>query len=169
MLQVSWKPDGTRYMMLINGKDEIYFIDKENSVYKVSGLTFLHRKDQNKHLTDTLVDGEMVIDTVNGNKVPRYLIFDIIKYEGNEVGKCPLSTRLFCIEKEIVGARNTYITQGLIDKNTEPFSIRKKEFWDVSDAYKLISDEFKAQLAHKADGLIFQPSKQPYKVEMKLV
>ena len=156
-------------MMLINGKDEIYLINKENSVYKVSGLTFLHRKDQNKHLTDTLVDGEMVIDTVNGNKVPRYLIFDIIKYEGNEVGKCPLNTRLFCIEKEIVGARNTYITQGLIDKNTEPFSIRKKEFWDVSDAYKLISDEFKAQLAHKADGLIFQPSKQPYKVEMKLV
>jgi len=161
--KVSWKADGTRYMMLIDGRDETYFIDRDNCVYKVSGLTFLHRKDQHKHITDTLVDGEMVIDTVNGKKVPRFLIYDIIRYEGNEVGKCPFSTRLFCIEKEIVGARNTYITQGLIDKNKEPFSVRKKEFWDVSDAYKLISDEFKAQLAHEPDGLIFQPSKDPYK------
>ena len=33
-------------------------------------------------------------------------------------------TRLLCIEKEIVGARNAYIQQGLIDKTKEPFSIR---------------------------------------------
>ena len=29
-----------------------------------------------------------------------------------------------CIEKEIVGSRNMYITQGVIDKSREPFSIR---------------------------------------------
>ena len=52
---------------------------------------------------------------------------------------------------------------GLIDKNKEPFSIRKKEFWDVSEAYKLMSDDFKNQLAHEPDGLIFQPSRDPYK------
>ena len=150
-------------MMLIDGKDETYFIDRDNCVYKISGLTFLNRKDKHEHLTDTLVDGEMVIDTVNGNKVPRFLIYDIIRYKGNEVGKCAFGTRLTCIEKEIVGARNTYITQGLIDKNKEPFSIRKKEFWDVSEAYKLMSDEFKNQLAHEPDGLIFQPSRDPYK------
>ena len=161
--KVSWKADGTRYMMLIDGQDETYFIDRDNCVYKISGLTFLHRKDKNKHIQDTLLDGEMVIDTVNDAKVPRFLIYDIIRYEGNEVGKCAFGTRLTCIEKEIVGARNTYIIQGLIDKNKEPFSIRKKEFWDVSEAYKLISDDFKAQLAHEPDGLIFQPSRDPYK------
>merc|ERR1719187_3047842 len=160
---VSWKADGTRYMMLVDGENEEYFLDRDNCVFQVSGLTFLHRKNQHRHIQDTVLDGEMVIDTVNGKKVPRFLIYDIIRYEGNEVGKCPFSTRLFCIEKEIVGARNTYITQGLIDKNKEPFSIRKKEFWDVSDAFKLISDEFKAQLAHEPDGLIFQPSKDAYK------
>ena len=154
-------------MMLINGKHEAYFIGTDNCVYKISGLTFLHRKDETKHITDTLLDGEMVIDTVNGKKFLRYLIFDIIKYEGNEVGKCPFTTRLLCIEKEIVGARNYYITKGLIKKNKEPFSIRKKEFWDVSETKKLISNDFKAQLAHESDGLIFQPSKDPYKVEMQ--
>ena len=99
-------------MMLIDGEDETYFIDRDNCVYKISGLKFLHRKDKHKHITDTLVDGEMVIDTVNGNKVPRFLIYDIIKFEGQEVGKCAFGTRLTCIEKEIVGARNTYIVQG---------------------------------------------------------
>ena len=53
--KVSWKADGTRYMMLINGKDEIYFADRDNCIYKVDGLTFLHRKDPNKHLTETLL------------------------------------------------------------------------------------------------------------------
>ena len=41
--------------MLINGKDEVYFCDRDNCIYKVSGLTFLHRKDPHKHLTDTLL------------------------------------------------------------------------------------------------------------------
>ena len=148
--------EGTRYMMFIDGKDETYLIDRDNCVYKISGLTFLNRKDQHEHLTDTLVEGEMVIDTVNGNKVPRFLMYDIIRFKGNEVGKCDFGTRLTCIEKEIVGARNTYITQGLIDKNKEPFSIRKKDFWDVSEAYKLMSDDFKNQLAHKMMGLWFK-------------
>ena len=149
-------------MMLIDGKDETYFIDRDNCVYKISGLTFLNRKDKHEHLTDTLVEGEMVIDTVNGNKVPRFLMYDIIRFKGNEVGKCDFGTRLTCIEKEIVGARNTYITQGLIDKNKEPFSIRKKEFYNVSEASKLMSDEFKFKLPHKLLGLFLKHRTHPY-------
>lgn len=156
--KVSWKADGTRYMMLINGQDEVYFADRDNCVYKVSGLTFLHRKDPKKHLTETLLDGEMVIDVVDGKSIPRYLAYDIIKFEGQDVGKIDFGTRLLCIEKEIVGARNTYIQQGLIDKTKEPFSVRKKEFWDVSDTYKLLDDKFAKQLSHEPDGLIFQPA-----------
>jgi len=33
----------------------------------------------------------------------------------------------------------------------------------VSEARKLISDEFTSKLAHEPDGLIFQPSRDPYK------
>jgi len=160
--KVSWKADGTRYMMLIDGEDEVYFIDRDNCVYKVSGLNFIHRKER-RPIRDTVLDGEMVIDTVEDKKYPRFLIYDIIKYEGNDVGKCDFGTRLICIDKEIVGARNAYITQGVIDKTKEPFSIRKKEFWDVSEAGKLMGPEFHAKLAHEPDGLIFQPSKDPYK------
>jgi len=127
-------------------------------VFQVTGLTFLHRKNQHKHIQDTVLDGEMVIDVVNGEKFPRFLIYDIVRYEGNEVGKCDFRRRLECIEKEIVGARNKYIMDGVINKAKEPFSIRKKDFWDVADAYKLLRPEFTSKLAHEPDGLIFQPA-----------
>jgi len=161
--KVSWKADGTRYMMLIDGKDRIYFCDRDNAIFKVKGLTFLHRKDKNKHISDTLVDGEMVIDVVQGKSYPRFLIYDVIQFEGQEVGKTAFSIRLTCIEKELIMSRHAYITQGVIDKTKEPFSVRKKEFWDVSDAHKLLSDKFTENLAHEPDGLIFQPSREPYK------
>ena len=35
-----------------------------------------------------------------------------------------------------------YIMDGVINKAKEPFSIRKKDFWDVADAYKLLRPEF---------------------------
>ena len=51
---------------------------------------------------------------------------------GEEVGKCNFDTRLICIEKEIVNARHDAMREGLLDKSKEPFSIRLKPFWDIS-------------------------------------
>ncbi len=42
-------------------------------------MTFLHRKMPHKHLSDTLLDGEMVIDEDGDRRIPRYLAYDIIK------------------------------------------------------------------------------------------
>ncbi|XP_053143300.1 mRNA-capping enzyme isoform X3 [Hemicordylus capensis] len=84
--KVSWKADGTRYMMLIDGKNEVYMIDRDNSVFHVSNLEFPIRKEPHLHLENTLLDGEMIIDKVKGQVVPRYLIYDIVKFsllEGN--------------------------------------------------------------------------------------
>lgn len=58
--RVSWKADGMRYMMLIDGEDKVYFFDRDFNVFKVNGLRFLHRKDLRKHLTNTLLDGVSV-------------------------------------------------------------------------------------------------------------
>ena len=49
-------------------------------IFQVSNLEFPHRKDPSNCLRDTLLDGEMIIDIVNGQKVPRFLIYDIVKY-----------------------------------------------------------------------------------------
>lgn len=55
--RVSWKADGTRYMMLIDGPKEVYFFDRDHSVFRVEGLSFPSRKDLKRHLKDTLLDG----------------------------------------------------------------------------------------------------------------
>lgn len=55
--RVSWKADGTRYMMLIQKADEVYFFDRDNSVFQVEGLRFPLRSNINEHLINTLIDG----------------------------------------------------------------------------------------------------------------
>uniref|UniRef100_A0A672JXN1 mRNA-capping enzyme n=1 Tax=Sinocyclocheilus grahami TaxID=75366 RepID=A0A672JXN1_SINGR len=81
--KVSWKADGTRYMMLIDAKDEVHMIDRDNSIFHIANLEFPFRKDLRTHLSNTLLDGEMIVDKVNGQPVPRYLIYDIIKFNVN--------------------------------------------------------------------------------------
>lgn len=55
--RVSWKADGTRYMMLIVKKDEVYFFDRDNSCFAVSGISFPQHQNLHNHLTNTLLDG----------------------------------------------------------------------------------------------------------------
>jgi len=160
--KVSWKADGTRYMMLIDGCNEVYMIDRDNSVFHVPHLTFWKRKDLKAMLSNTLVDGEMIIDTVNDKPVLRFLVYDIIKFEGLDVGGTSFSTRLVCIEKEIVGPRYEKMKRGMLDKSKEPFSVRIKPFWHVVHSRALIDGKFAKEVSHDTDGLIFQPSNEPY-------
>jgi len=85
--KVSWKADGARYMMLIQEEGEIYFFDRDNSCFKVDDLTFPPPRDPNKQLCNTLLDGEVVIDHVKAQSFPRYLVYDIIRYENEDYGK----------------------------------------------------------------------------------
>lgn len=43
--------------MLIDGKNEVYMIDRDNSIFHVSNLEFPFRKDLRTHLANTLLDG----------------------------------------------------------------------------------------------------------------
>ncbi|XP_018517218.1 mRNA-capping enzyme isoform X2 [Lates calcarifer] len=134
--KVSWKADGTRYMMLINGKNEVFMIDRDNTIFHIANLEFPFRKDPRVHLSNTLLDGEMIIDKVNGQPVPRYLIYDIIKFNGQPVGQCDFNIRLLCIEKEIISPRMEKMKTGQIDKTKEPFSVRNKPFFDIHASRK---------------------------------
>ncbi|CAG0898456.1 unnamed protein product [Darwinula stevensoni] len=160
--KVSWKADGTRYLMLIDGAQEIYFIDRDNCVFHVKMLTFPKRKELNRHISDTLVDGEMVIDEVKGKKIPRFLIYDIIRFQGNKVGQMDFNVRLMCIRREIVEPRHAAMASGAIDRTKEPFSVRPKDFYDLVKARSLLGPKFRKDLAHPPDGLIFQPVNQAY-------
>lgn len=53
---MSWKADGTRYIMYIRDKGEIFLLDRDNSVFACSVLTFPARTE-GQYLTDTILDG----------------------------------------------------------------------------------------------------------------
>lgn len=44
-------------MLLIQGDRELYFIDRDNSIFQVDGLAFPHPVDKSRCLRDTLLDG----------------------------------------------------------------------------------------------------------------
>ena len=108
-----------RYMMYIRGPREVYFIDRDNAVcliqycvrvdffthffhfiqvFQIDGLSFVSSRDRSRHLLDTLVDGEMVIDKAGGMQHPRYLIYDLVSLEGNQVMKENYTTRYRTIQ-----------------------------------------------------------------------
>lgn len=118
-----------------------------------------------------------MIDKVNGLSIPRYLVYDIVKFEGVDLAKYPFHpARLQCIKIDITGIfffkfykslysallhtdpRYEAMQKQLINKNREPFSVRQKCFWDITQARSLLSPKFAASLSHEPDGLIFQPS-----------
>lgn len=44
-------------MLLIQGDGELFFIDRNNSVFEIKGLAFPHPRDTGRVLKDTLLDG----------------------------------------------------------------------------------------------------------------
>ena len=108
-----------RYMMLVDGENEVYFLDRDNCVFQVfveySIPTYLFgallsfrwlawhsytgKISTSIYRTLYLMERwwvflilfvllnlcSQVIDVVNGEKFPRFLIYDIVRYEGNEV------------------------------------------------------------------------------------
>lgn len=53
-----------------------------------------------------------MIDKVNGLSIPRYLVYDVVKYEGSDIGQEAFyPNRLDCIVKKITGKQTGQIYQ----------------------------------------------------------
>lgn len=106
----------------------------------------------------------MVIDKdKDGKEIPRYLVYDVIMYDSKDVSKLPYHpNRYQIIDKEIMGGRHRAMYEERLRKEREPFAVRLKSFWNVERAASLLDEKFAKQLGHEPDGLIFQPSKEPY-------
>ncbi|CAO2839473.1 unnamed protein product [Amaranthus hypochondriacus] len=161
----TWKADGTRYMMLLC-PDGAYLIDRSFKFRRVQmrfpckNMTEIHQF--------TLLDGEMIIDTVSPQKQERrYLIYDMIAIKCVSLAERPFYERWKMIEKEVIEPRNQERrSMDLHGKppyryDLEPFRVRRKDFWLLSTVGKLLKD-FIPRLSHEADGLIFQGWDDPY-------
>ncbi|KAL3536484.1 hypothetical protein ACH5RR_004945 [Cinchona calisaya] len=167
----TWKADGTRYMMLIT-MDGCYLIDRHFQFRRVQ-MRFPCRHtnegiaEKTHHFT--LLDGEMVIDTVPDSQKQerRYLIYDMMAINSVSIVERPFYERWKLLEKEIIEPRN-YERQHIYQSRNpyyryelEPFRVRRKDFWLLSTVTKLLK-EFIPRLSHAADGLIFQGWDDPY-------
>ncbi|KAK9290060.1 hypothetical protein L1049_008224 [Liquidambar formosana] len=167
----TWKADGTRYMMLIT-VDGCYLIDR-NFCFRRVQMRF-PCKHTNEGLAEkthhfTLLDGEMIIDTMPDSQKQerRYLIYDMMAINQVSVIERPFNERWKMLEKEVIEPRN-YERQNIYQSRNpyyrydlEPFRVRRKDFWLLSTVTKLLK-EFIPRLSHDADGLIFQGWDDPY-------
>lgn len=156
--RVSWKADGCRYMLYIQDEDNIFFLTRSLQLWRVSGLKFPKKEDLNSHITDTLLDGEMVTDIINNDHIPKYLIYDVISYNGNIVANQNFDQRCGLIKCVIVEARRRARHANLISPEGEPFKVADKGFFYIQDAKKT----WDLKVTHEKDGLIFQPVSAPY-------
>ncbi|WRX34070.1 mRNA capping enzyme [Theobroma cacao] len=168
----TWKVDGTRYMMLIT-VDGCYLIDRSFNFPRVQmRFPSQHQPEVMGDRTDhfTLLDGEMVIDTMPDSQKQgrRYLIYDMMAL--NHVGSLiqwPFCERWKMPEKDVIEPRK-YERQNIYQSRNpyyrydlEPFRVRRKDFWFLSTVNKVLK-EIIPRLSHKADGLIFQGWDDPY-------
>ncbi|KAK4798901.1 hypothetical protein SAY86_024266 [Trapa natans] len=166
----TWKADGTRYMMLIT-VDGCYLIDRSFNFRRVQ-MRFPCRTNDGlgeriHHYT--LLDGEMIIDTVPDSQKQerRYLVYDLMAINQVSVVERPFHERWKMIEKEVIEPRNSERHNIYQSRNPyyrydlEPFRVRRKDFWLLSAVTKVLK-EFIPRLSHDADGLIFQGWDDPY-------
>ncbi|CAF0751365.1 unnamed protein product [Adineta ricciae] len=160
---VSWKADGTRYMMWIEDKDKVYMLDRNNNAFEILHMSFPRTSDGEQPLTNTLLDGEFVTDYVNNEKIYRYLVYDIIMINNINVSQRSFKERLKLISRDVVGVRDTAHENGRLDKQQQqPFSIKAKSFWTLEHVTTLLSEKFQSKITHGCDGLVFQPVDDPY-------
>jgi mRNA-capping enzyme len=146
--------------MYIRGKGEVFLVDRDNSVFSCPVLTF--PASSGGHLSDTLLDGELVEDKLPNGVRPRYLAYDIMQLCGRpDLARCDHATRLQCIQAEVVAPRDHAAQQGSLDKLAEPFSVRLKQFWDVKET-RWVLEKFVPKVTHENDGLVFNPLEDPY-------
>ncbi|XP_024027932.1 mRNA-capping enzyme isoform X1 [Morus notabilis] len=167
----TWKADGTRYMMLIT-IDGCYLIDRSFNFRRVQ-MRFPCKPtsdgfaEKTHHFT--LLDGEMIIDTLPDSQKQerRYLIYDLMVINQMSVIERPFHERWKMLEKEVIEPRNQERHSIYQSRNPyyrydlEPFRVRRKDFWLLSTVTKLLK-EFIPRLSHDADGLIFQGWDDPY-------
>ncbi|XP_047091689.1 mRNA-capping enzyme-like isoform X2 [Lolium rigidum] len=164
----TWKADGTRYMMLIM-RDGCFLIDR-NFCFRRVQMRFPRRNFNEGSHHMTLIDGEMIIDTVPDSGLRRrYLAYDLMALDSVSKTKLPFAERWRLIEDEIIRPRYNERKQFESGAKSSPmyrydmelFSARRKDFWLLSTAKKVLK-MFIPKLCHDADGLIFQGWDDPY-------
>ncbi|ORY85109.1 putative mRNA capping enzyme alpha subunit [Protomyces lactucae-debilis] len=164
------KSDGIRLLMYCTttdeGREQVLLLDRKLCFYAVPRLHFPLPNDASckQFHTQTVVDGELVIDTVNGEKKLVYLMFDMLMYRGKDLRKRTLEGRLGYLKEQFLRPVTKFIKANaslLTGSRAAPFSVDFKRMqlgYGITMMYK----EVIPNLRHGNDGLIFTSINAPY-------
>jgi len=165
---VTDKADGLRALGYVNPKGELFLLDQSMNVYR-TGLT-------NDACANSLVDGEWVTFTKEGEAINHYLIFDIYYYEQKAVSHLPFMT--FKEHQPDLGSENRYSTmlkwdtdwkkdvqvaKGVTESNRLMVALKRFEFAEDRRIFlgcAQILNQNETRLYH-TDGLILTSNSEP--------
>jgi mRNA guanylyltransferase len=162
------KSDGIRYLLYLtesDGNEELhYLIDRKNDYWLVNNALHFPRKDnQLAFHTRTLVDGELVMDDLgNGKKEPRFLVFDCLILDGQNLMHRPLDKRIGYFQEEIAKPYKELFRQYPEEVQFQPFIVEMKSM-QFSYGMEMMFRDVLPKLKHGNDGLIFTCRTTEYK------
>ncbi len=174
--RVSWKADGTRYLMLLL-HGGAYLLDRAGRVRRCQMRFPMAGHEKGKPYRPlrthdyTLLDGEMVVDAAPGLQPQRrFLVYDICSVGASGPTPAqPLCDRSFrerysIIERAVIAPKKAYEAAARDRYSTaaEPFRVRRKDFYEPARAAWLL-ETWMPTLTHPSDGLIFQPGSEAYR------
>jgi len=157
------KSDGIRYLLWLtdDGRNpplEIqYLIDRKNDYwYMPNGrLHFPVEGDEQGFHRDTLVDGELVVDTLpNGEKQPRFLVFDCLVLDKTNLMERTLDKRLAYFKSKVYEPYRALFKKYPDELRFQAFELQLKEM-QFSYGITMMFKDIIPRLKHANDGLIF--------------
>ncbi|KAF4460713.1 mRNA-capping enzyme subunit alpha, partial [Fusarium albosuccineum] len=166
---VCQKSDGIRYL-LYSTTDEAnleahYLIDRKNDYWFITNrsLHFPLENDRSAFHTNTLVDGELVWDSLpNGKKEPRFLVFDCLVMDGNKLMDRTLDKRLAYFKERFYTPYKKLFKDFPDELQFQPFYVEMKPF-QLGYGIEMMFKQVLPSLKHGNDGLIFTCRNTPYK------
>ncbi|GAB1192384.1 hypothetical protein APSETT444_001575 [Aspergillus pseudonomiae] len=165
------KTDGIRCLMyMVRGGTSSdvsgmhYLIDRKNDYRYVSGLHFPKPGDETflSIHDDTIIDGELVIDTYeDGSQQLKYLVFDILVLGGQRVLHDPFDKRLAYLKAEVLGPYENMHRK--FPEKGRPFIVEEKSMHPSYNIEMMFRDIIpKVKRIRGNDGLIFTCCSTPY-------
>jgi mRNA guanylyltransferase len=171
------KTDGVRCLLWLDvdseGNEAAYLIDRKNTYYLLPpDRTHFPTADDPTFVKchrATLMDGELVYDTIEGphgmERKLRYLVFDLLALEGENIMQKTLSSRLGKLRQFVTKPyddwRAAYAQANPEYFQSLPFELVFKSM-EMPYALTLMFKDKLRKLPHGNDGLIFTCQETPY-------
>ncbi|KAL7423126.1 Dcp1p-Dcp2p decapping enzyme complex alpha subunit [Cryptotrichosporon argae] len=162
------KSDGVRVLLLVlfngsTGNQEVWLIDRKQQYFLLDGIHFTHWARPDDPLTDTIVDGELIIDVdpETGHETLRFYAFDCLVLHGENIMQKGLVKRYARLRDWVVQPYEKALQRYPEWRESLPFEIIAKK-QELSYYTTTVLNVHIPKLQHGHDGLIFTCAETPY-------